>query len=817
MKRSFVFVALTLAVLSFAPAAHAADQWISVKSKNFNLIGNAAEKDIRLVATKLEQFRETFRLLFPGLKVDSSIKTTVIVFKNGGSYRPFKPRRPDGKPDDGIAGYFQPGDDINYITLSIEDGVQNTLGTIFHEYTHFMLDTSIGKANIPVWFNEGMAEYYQTYKIEEDQKITLGIVQNNHLDLLSRAKLIPLNQFFQVDSFSLHSSGDAARNVFYAQAWALMHYLIQGNGGNNVGNLQRFLNLLLKETPPETAFKQVFNTDYASMEKELRTYIEKNKFTATMWTLKEKLTFDTQMTVSPLTEANANANLGDLLLHIRAYADAEAQLQKTLVVDPANSMANTSMGLVKMRQRNFPEARKYLERAITDDKNSHAAHYNYAFVLSREAVDEFGYIQKFAPDAVTKMRSSLARAIELDPKFAESYRLLAFIGLVNGDNLGDALSNINKALAIQPGEPEYLLLAAKILLRQEKYDNARTIAERVAKSTDEQDVKAEADALVRSIQQIAESKAAYEKQVADAKAAFEAQNKELRVTGVKSTVVLNRKDLTDEQVAKFEKDREIANINRLIPPLQAGEVRVIGNIESIACPKGEVRINVRGPEGKFVLSATSFEALHLSIFKEGTQNFEIGCGANLSAETVVITYKPLGRPLAGVSGQMIAGAFVPADFRIMTAQELESQPYIIVEGGPPTDLARNARLVEEEQADFEKKRREMMLRQIQQALREPLAGEQRLMGTVEKVECAGQTMSALVTTDKGPMKFRVVAPQALRLMVFTPDITSMRFGCGEAYPNVKAIVTYSPGDGKKFAGELKALEFVPSSFQLAAN
>ena len=68
MKRSFVFVALFLLTLSVCKVAVAApaDAWISVKSTNFHLIGNASEKNIRAVATRLEQFRETFRLLFPG-------------------------------------------------------------------------------------------------------------------------------------------------------------------------------------------------------------------------------------------------------------------------------------------------------------------------------------------------------------------------------------------------------------------------------------------------------------------------------------------------------------------------------------------------------------------------------------------------------------------------------------------------------------------------------------------------------------------------------------------------------------------------------
>ncbi len=36
------------------------DKWIKIKSKNFHLLGNAAEKDIREVGVQLEQFREVF-------------------------------------------------------------------------------------------------------------------------------------------------------------------------------------------------------------------------------------------------------------------------------------------------------------------------------------------------------------------------------------------------------------------------------------------------------------------------------------------------------------------------------------------------------------------------------------------------------------------------------------------------------------------------------------------------------------------------------------------------------------------------------------
>src|SRR5215213_10559627 len=134
---SVATLALLAALLVMPNAASAKDEWLQVRSKNFFLIGNAPEKDIRKVATKLEQFRETFRLIFKGVRLTSAVPTNVIVFKSNSAYRPFKPRRADGKADDGVAGYFMPSEDVNYITLSTESG-DTDYTTIFHEYVHFL-------------------------------------------------------------------------------------------------------------------------------------------------------------------------------------------------------------------------------------------------------------------------------------------------------------------------------------------------------------------------------------------------------------------------------------------------------------------------------------------------------------------------------------------------------------------------------------------------------------------------------------------------------------------------------------------------------
>jgi hypothetical protein len=181
-----------LAAFQCLQPASGKENWVSVRSKNFLLIGNANEKEIRQVAMRLEQFREVFSRLFAKANLKSPVPTTVVVFKSDSAYRPFKPMA-------NVSGYFQAGSDVNYITLTTESGgtEQNSFTIIFHEYTHLLVNNTSG--NVPVWFNEGLAEYYSTFSITDDQKVVLGRPITNHVYLLRERKMLPLRTLFQVD------------------------------------------------------------------------------------------------------------------------------------------------------------------------------------------------------------------------------------------------------------------------------------------------------------------------------------------------------------------------------------------------------------------------------------------------------------------------------------------------------------------------------------------------------------------------------------------------------------------------------------------
>jgi hypothetical protein len=153
--------------------------------------------------------------------------------------------------------------------------------------------------------------------------------------LLQQNKLIPLSTFFNVSNHALHQNGNHSRSIFYAQAWALIHYLVQNGKG---GGLGKFLSATSAGKPAEQAFQDAFGFGYAQMEKELRKYVSQNTYVVNVLTFKNKLTFDTEMQAAPLTEADSNAYLGDLLYHTHRWDDAEPYLRTALSMNPSSSM-----------------------------------------------------------------------------------------------------------------------------------------------------------------------------------------------------------------------------------------------------------------------------------------------------------------------------------------------------------------------------------------------------------------------------------------------------------------------------------------------
>ena len=642
IMRRFIFpLAVSLCLLALAShqtTVAARDTWVSVRTKNFFMLGNAGEKDIRKVALKLEQFREVFTRLFPKMKFNTPVPTTVIVFKSENSYRPFKPRA-------NTAGYFQAGPDVNYIALTTElRGEQDPFSVIFHEYTHLLVENTFD--NAPIWFNEGLAEYYSTFSITDDQKVVLGRPIGTHVYLLRQNKMLPLQTLFEVDYKSPHYNETNKTSIFYAQSWALMHYLLIGKAGK-VEQLGKFMDLLKLKAPMERAFQQAFEVPFEQMEKDLRNYVKQDRYNIVSGHFEKKLELDTTTEATVLTEAEAQAYLGDLLLHSNRK-ESYTYLEKALQLDPNLGMAHASLGMAYFREGKVKEAHASLERAVAANSKNYLAHYYYAFTLSHPGPDDSPSLGGYSPEVAAKIREHLQKAISLRPDFPESYNLLAYVSLMTGEGVDESIASLKQVLSSSPGRHQFIYMLGQLYTRKGDYKAARELLEQVVKSNAEEHVRKHSESLLAMIRNMEEQAAKYE-----------AAKQAGLLVGPKPEIVYGNPK-TEEPPPNNDPSSYLREVLR---PPAAGETQVQGTLVSIECDAKGLVFVVKTAAGVLKLRSASFDDIELTTYDSSVKG-EITCGARKPENTVIVCYVPNLDKKVKADGVLKSIEFVPATFKL---------------------------------------------------------------------------------------------------------------------------------------------------------
>jgi hypothetical protein len=211
---------LALFVISTSAAPAKADEWLLVDSPNFTVISNARTRVAAEVAEHLEQLR----ILLSAVEEDEAQRraapTLVFAFRDNPSLA--EHLRPASKGGKRLAGFFLRAPERNLIALDASAG-ESTYGVVFHELVHDFTDRNF--PNVPLWYKEGLAEYYSTFRLEKGQAL-VGMQQRNHRRYLIEHKLTPTHQMLAVTYTSPEYNEQSKAGAFYAQAWATVHYLL---------------------------------------------------------------------------------------------------------------------------------------------------------------------------------------------------------------------------------------------------------------------------------------------------------------------------------------------------------------------------------------------------------------------------------------------------------------------------------------------------------------------------------------------------------------------------------------------------------------
>ena len=116
---------------------------------------------------------------------------------------------------------------------------------MFHEYVHLVLRLNFD--SLPVWLNEGLAEFWGN-TIIEGERVHEGEPVSQHLQTLRQRTPLPLAALFAVKPDSAQYSEQNRATIFYAQSCALVHYLVLGSEERR-GQVNRFAALLQAGQP----------------------------------------------------------------------------------------------------------------------------------------------------------------------------------------------------------------------------------------------------------------------------------------------------------------------------------------------------------------------------------------------------------------------------------------------------------------------------------------------------------------------------------------------------------------------------------------
>jgi Protein of unknown function (DUF1570) len=321
LRRSLAFLFLLLGTLS-ASAHDSTDHWFEVRTQHFVVLTDTNEKQAHRVASQFERMRAVFHIMMPTASDGAGSPVIVLALKDKKEMQKLLPEAYLAKGALDVAGWFMRAPDKNYILLRLDAQGPHPFATVYHEYTHFM--TRNASAWIPIWLSEGLAEFYQNTDIQ-DKEVLLGEPNSDDILYLRQNRLLPVITLLKVDQTSPYYHEEQKGSVFYAESWALTHYIQISDAQKNTNRLQMYAELLMKKEDPIAAAQQAFG-DLTQLQNSLNRYISQGQFM--MFKMNKAVTVDEstfQSRAIPTTDADAIR--ADLLVYNQRPKEAQAFIE----------------------------------------------------------------------------------------------------------------------------------------------------------------------------------------------------------------------------------------------------------------------------------------------------------------------------------------------------------------------------------------------------------------------------------------------------------------------------------------------------------
>ncbi len=604
-----------LLILALSPPLPAVG-WVRVDTPHFVVFGQTSEKTTGAIATEFERFREAIGRVLPLAVIESPVPTVVVLFDTPASLAPFAPRF-NGKPIE-LAGYFQGTETDNLIALSLEKR-EEALRIVFHEYTHLVISGTA--RSLPVWVNEGLAEYYSTFEMRPDGRGGVsGSPIISHLLLLQQHQLLTIDELIGVERDSpLYKEGDR-RSLFYAQSWALVHMLVSVKGPRSDA-FKRYLALSTQGAAPRDAWRQAFGA--ADVMAELKSYLSAFSMTGFAYRFEQIKT--PRLIASVPSRADVETAKAILLRPIDPE-DATARLEQAAAAQSPSTLGRAVLGLLKVETN--PAAAERLLLEATRDPTDWLAQY---YAASGLALLVSGSTLESDRPRIGAARAALGVVMRAKPELAHPHALMAFV-----TDPEEAIASAARARAMAPGRSDYVYIEAQARANNGEFAPARELLSTLLTDRYPKDVRDRAQALMDEIAGRARSE---------------------RSTERPDVLTLTPAPTPTPNPVRVE-DPPAASSESMYRALQAGETRTEGALQRIDCStRSTVTLHVLVDGATLLFTAPALREIEFITYRADRRE-PVTCGMRTPADKVYVSWRALKPVAKGIAGRVTAVEFL---------------------------------------------------------------------------------------------------------------------------------------------------------------
>jgi len=467
-------LAILTALSLTAQTAHAEhrETWTEIKSPHFTVYSNGGERDGRRVALEFEEIRAMFEQSFPKLRVDSGGKPTIVyALKDENSLKLLLPAYGQNKNAMKIAGQYHATYDKNFaiVRTDVTGTGTNAYHVMYHEYAHGLF--RLNYRGLPLWLDEGLAEYWGGSDIQ-NKEAQAGMADVRQVRVLQQTQLLPIATLVSIDGTSPLYNTQNHSGIFYAESWALVHYLTMAPEVREQNLLNKYLAALQQTDDPIEAANKTFG-DLKKLSEKLESYVRNQAFYYNRIKLNSEI-FEKQFTARTLSPAEGMVHQADYLLHSNHLPEAIAVLHEAEQLDPKAAGLHDALGYYHFLKVDYENAEKEFALALEANPNDASVYLFRASALYRTN----GYNKESTPQIIANLEKVLA----LQPIFAPAHAFLCMAYIATPDQKSKAIAEADHALDLEPGNMAYFLDYGRALLANGKQVEAKRVADRAEKT-----------------------------------------------------------------------------------------------------------------------------------------------------------------------------------------------------------------------------------------------------------------------------------------------------------------------------------------------